>query len=187
MREYKVATDKLAQLSAESRRLDELLVMNPLRAAILASLKADLQYAAQVIARMIQVAKSPYMPSQQIQTFPPIIIKWANAIKQWEGSIDATNPGNMKYAPLTASWGASRGRYAKDGGAFAVFRSPAAGFTALCNFLVLACHDELKSYHQARTLREFTVVYAGNPPEGYIQGIIRGVGVSGDTDIGTFV
>jgi hypothetical protein len=119
--------------------------------------------------------------------FPPKIAKWATAIAHWEGSKDPTNPGNLKYSPLTASWGAAKGRPAKDGGNFAVFKSPQAGMDALCNLLVLACHNELQSYHQARTLEAFTRVYAGNPPQGYINGIAAAIGVPLDTDISTFV
>ena len=119
--------------------------------------------------------------------FPPKIILWAQAIKKWEGSIDATNPGNMKFSALTASWGATRGRPALDGGNFAVFKSPAAGFTALCHFLMLACEDQLTAYHNARTLEAFTRIYAGNPPQGYINGIAEMVGVPLSTDISTFL
>lgn len=124
----------------------------------------------------------PYAP------FPPMIVKWANAIKKWEGSVPSwNNPGNIKYSTLSASWGAVPGHKAADGGVFAQFKTPQQGFDALCSFLVLACQDKLQSYHKARTLWDFTKIYAGNPPVGYINGIINELGVKGSTNIATFL
>lgn len=117
-----------------------------------------------------------------------MVQKWAQAIQKEEGASPASNnPGNLKYSTLTASWGATEGRPATDGGFLCQFPTEASGMAALVNFLALGCEDELKAFHQARTLREFTVVYAGNPPEGYIEGVITALGVSGDTLISTFI
>jgi len=100
------------------------------------------------------------------------IIDWANAIKQGEGADPASNnPGNLKYATLTASWEATKGRQAIDGGFLCQFSTYQQGFQALCNFLTLGAENELVAFHQARTLQAFTEVYAGNPPQGYIQRI----------------
>ncbi len=63
------------------------------------------------------------------------------------------------------------------------------GDTALGNFLTLGCEDELVAFHApaARTLAGFTVIYAGNPPQGYITGIEEMLGVPGTTQISTFL
>jgi hypothetical protein len=123
-------------------------------------------------------------------TFPPMIEKWITAISQWEGAIPAHhNPGNLKYSTLTASWGATRGPAASDGGYLCQFATDNAGEIALGNFLTLGCENELIAFHspEARTLKGFTVIYAGNPPQDYIDGIITGLGVPGDTQISTFL
>ena len=116
-----------------------------------------------------------------------MIEKWARSIDKWEGSTFGNNPGNMKYSPLIASWGGKKGQIAKDGGYFAKFDTYDQGFKALCNFLELGCKNELKSYKQARTLQKFMTIYAGNPPQGYINGIAKDLNVSLDTDISTFL
>ncbi len=118
---------------------------------------------------------------------PTMIEKWAKAIERMEGDITGTNPGNLKYSPLIATWGATQGRKGSDGGYFASFKSYDEGFKALCNFLTLGCQDKLKSYHNARTLQKFSVVYAGNPPQGYINSIAKELGVSLDVDISSFL
>lgn len=128
-------------------------------------------------------------PMQQPQKFPQIILTWANAIKIEEGAKpEINNPGNLKYAPLTASWGAKPGFNATDGGSIARFDTYQKGYDALCNFLVLGCHDELKFFHQARTIKEFTRVYA-NPPAGskYAENVARALGVTVETDISTLI
>lgn len=116
------------------------------------------------------------------------ISDWANAIKTGEGATAASNnPGNLKYSTLTASWGATKGRGASDGGFLCQFPTYDKGFTALCNFLTLGAENELVAFHQARTLQEFTVVYAGNPPQGYINRIATTLGVPLTTNIATFL
>jgi len=124
------------------------------------------------------------------QVFPPMIAKWAAAIGRWEGAKPGlNNPGNLKYSTLTKSWGASFGPAAADGGFLCEFPSLQIGTEALCNFLTLGAEDELIAFHApaARTLEGFTVIYAGNPPQGYINGIIAAMGVPGDTQISTFL
>lgn len=113
------------------------------------------------------------------------ILIWAKAIAQWEGDTTGHNAGNMKYTALTASWGATKGRPAADGGFFAVFKDD--GLPALCNFLSMGCKDQLLDFHNARTLESFTKIYAGDPPQGYINGIAKILGVSLDTNIATFL
>lgn len=128
-------------------------------------------------------------PMQQPQKFPQKIIIWANAIKIEEGARPGVNnPGNLKYSPLTASWGATPDFMPTDGGNIAKFPTSQKGFDALCNFLVLGCHDELKFFHQARTIKEFTHVYA-NPPAGskYAENVARALGVTVETDISTLI
>lgn len=117
------------------------------------------------------------------------IADWANAIKIEEGaSISSNNPGNLKYSTLTASWGATKGRAATDGGNLCQFPTYEKGFTALCNFLTLACEGQLIISHpQPCTLQAFSVRYAGNPPQGYIDQIAAKLGVSTSVDIATFL
>lgn len=116
------------------------------------------------------------------------IIEWANAIKIWEGNAPwLNNPGSLKFSSLTNSWGARPGVQASDGGYIAKFDTYEKGFDALCNFLILGCQDHLLSFHNARTLGEFTKVYAGNPPQSYINGIAHILGVPLDTNISTFL
>ncbi len=77
--------------------------MNPLRSAILASLKADLNWALQVIA---SYKKTPSMPTQPI---PDFLTKMCLAIRDYEGApgdlnYQNNNPGNCRcsavgYAP----------------------------------------------------------------------------------------
>lgn len=126
-------------------------------------------------------------PSMQ---FSSNIVKWANLIKQEEGASAAShNPGNLKYSSLTASWGASKGRAATDGGFLCQFPSDAVGMTALCNFLTLGAENELIAFHSAvaRTLDGFTKIYAGNPPQGYINAIVEGMGGDPQVQISTFL
>lgn len=122
----------------------------------------------------------------------PTIVDWANAVKQEEGwsvgspSYTHSNPGNLGYTTLTKSWGASQGAPKSDGGHFAFFQDYNTGFTALCNFLTLGAEDELRAFHQARTLGEFSGVY-GNTGLGYGQGIARTLGVSVDMLVSDFL
>jgi len=120
-------------------------------------------------------------------SFPPKVVLWAQAIAKWEGDVTGHDAGNLKYSGLTKSWGATKGRAAQDGGYFAIFSDD--GMNALCNFLVLGCEDELVAFHspEARTLIGFTKIYAGNPPQGYIDGIIDALGVPASTPIALFL
>ena len=113
----------------------------------------------------------------------PKLVAWANAICHFEGHFD----GNLKFSTLTQSWGASKGRPATDGGFFCAWKDNQTGFQALCNFLQLGCENQLLAFHQARTLGAFTKVFAGNPPQGYIDGISREINTPEDTDISTFL
>lgn len=116
---------------------------------------------------------------------PNKIEQWAKAIAQWEGDITGHDAGNLKYTTLTKSWGATQGRPAQDGGHFALFKDD--GVPALCNFLTLGCENQLVAFHQARTFEAFTKIYAGNPPQNYIEGIRQIVGCQLDTDVSTFL
>ena len=118
-----------------------------------------------------------------------MVLKWANSVKTWEGAtLESHNPGNLKYSTLTESWGAQKGRQASDGGYLCQFTTDEQGMNALCNFLTLGCEGELLISHpQPCTLEQFTVRYAGNPPQGYINGICDELGVSQDVYISTFI
>ena len=110
------------------------------------------------------------------------IIEWAEGIKIEEGwgsnsrSMRNLNPGNLKFSELTKELGAIR----FDADNFAIFPTYAIGFSALCEFLVLACEDKLKAYHNARTLRLFTRIYALPPNDNYCLGVAKKLGVSPD-------
>lgn len=118
------------------------------------------------------------------------IERWALAIEKEEGFAPKTrswrnnNPGNIKWSSLIQSLGAS----SKDPDGFAVFPSYDAGFNALCSFLRLACTDQLKAYHNARTLEQFTQVYA-LPPKShpYAANVAKALGVSVKVDIKTLL
>lgn len=120
--------------------------------------------------------------------FPPKVSAWAVAIGHNEGAEPGTNnPGNLKYSTLTAGYGARKGRAATDGGNLCTFDTPEAGMDALCNFLVLGCKNQLIAFHQARTFDAFTRVYAGNPPQKYIDAIRNEIHCLPSTDISTFL
>lgn len=128
------------------------------------------------------------MNNSPICGFPSKIIEWAHAIAIEEGSKpEVNNPGNLKLSTLTASWGAQEGFQATDGGWIAKFPSLTAGFTALCNFLMLGAQDELIAFHNARTLQSFSMVYAGNPPAQYIQQIADRLNVPLNTNVSSFL
>lgn len=120
---------------------------------------------------------------------PSKIQRWAQAIGKWEGSNPKLhNPGNMKYSTLTASWGATKGPPASDEGFLCQFATDEQGETALLDFLTLGCEYQLIISHpKPCTVRQFTVKYAGNPPEGYILGVCQDAGMSPDTEIGTLL
>lgn len=130
---------------------------------------------------------------EQDTTNPPPMNKieqWAYIIADLEGADPKlNNPGNFKYSPLIASWGAVKDSAGSDGGYFAKFPTYEMGFTALCNFLTLGCHDELKAYHHARTIKQFTLVYTNfpKPAYDYSDTLIKRLGVTADTDISTFL
>lgn len=102
-------------------------------------------------ARAVQVAEGWYLPGQVV-----------DGILYPKGSVSYQmhNPGNLKYSDLTASWGGAKGELASDGGYFCYFTDESTGFVALCNFLQLGAKDELIAFHEARTLADFTEVYA---------------------------
>jgi hypothetical protein len=120
--------------------------------------------------------------------FSPKIITWANAIAAGEGGAPArNNPGNMKVTTLTKSWGIQPAMNATDGGNIGKFPTYQQGFNALCNFLTLGCENQLLAFHQARDITSFTKIYAGNPPQPYIDRIITALGCTPTTLISTFL
>jgi hypothetical protein len=116
------------------------------------------------------------------------ISDWANAIAKVEGAKPAlNNPGNLKVSTLTKSWGALPGFNATDGGTIASFPTPELGMTALCNFLTLGCENQLIAFHQARTLAQFTKIYAGNPPPHYLNSICTDLKVASTINISSLL
>jgi hypothetical protein len=138
-----------------------------------------------------QVGTAPTQPAATAQSaFPAKIIAWAQIIAKEESANPANNnPGNLKYSTLTASWGATPGPAATDGGNLCHFATVAAGQAALSNFLVLGCEDQLIAFHapEARTLAGFTKVYAGNPQAGYTDAIVQAMGGDPNVQISTFL
>jgi hypothetical protein len=123
-------------------------------------------------------------------SFPPKISQWAAITAKEEGANAALhNPGNLAYSTLTASWGATQGPVKSDGGFLAQFPDENTGLTALCNFLVLGCQDELLAFHApaARTLGGFIDVYANDPPAGYKDAIVQQMGGDPNVQISTFL
>ena len=115
---------------------------------------------------------------------------WARAISKEEGFAPGTrswrnnNPGNIKWSSLIQSLGAT----SKDPNGFAVFPTYDAGFNALCDFLKLGCLNQLRAFHQARTLEQFTQVYALPPANHpYAANVARALGVSVKVDIKTLL
>lgn len=111
---------------------------------------------------------------------------WASAIEKEEGFAPKTrswrnnNPGNIKFSPLIQKLGATH----QDPDGFAVFPSYAAGREALCDFLTLACENMLVPYKNARTLKQFTQVYA-HPPANhpYAENVAKKLKVDVEIDI----
>lgn len=128
-----------------------------------------------------------------------MIEKWAKLIEKFEGAPKyLNNPGNFKYSPLIASWGGKKDVAGSDGGYFARFDTYEQGRQALVNFLILGCKNELKSYKtppkdhpnvNPRTIKGFTLVYTNfpTPKYDYSDNIIKGLGVSADTLISSFL
>lgn len=128
-----------------------------------------------------------------------MIEKWAQLVERFEGAPKyLNNPGNFKYSPLIASWGGKKDKAGSDGGYFARFDTYEQGRQALVNFLILGCKDELKSYHtppkdhpnvNPRTIKGFTLVYTNfpTPKYDYSDSLIKGLGVSAETLISSFL
>jgi hypothetical protein len=148
-----------------------------------------------LLALLTQVAALYHELIAQKNGYPPPtpiskIQQWANAIAKAENAKSSlNNPGDLKMSSLTASWGATQGFQATDGGWIAKFATYEQGMSALCNFLRLGCSDELVAFHapESRTLGGFMKIYAGNPPEAYLNGIAAALGVSLDINITTFL
>lgn len=83
------------------------------------------------------------------------------------------NPGNLKFTPLTASFGA----IGKDKDNFCIYPDYQTGFRALCSFLTLACENRLKAYKDC-TLDQFTEIYASPPNKNYVNNVAKKLNVS---------
>ena len=121
---------------------------------------------------------------------------WAKAIQKEEGwfsgsrSFRNNNPGNMKASNLVRSFGSEffvGGYLQADKDGFAVFDTYTSGFKALCEFLTFAAKDELKDYHNDRTLLLFTKKYALPPNDNYAKGVANALKVDVHVDIGTLI
>lgn len=133
-----------------------------------------------------------------VPTIPPIaptvpnkIVIWAGAIAKREGANPTlNNPANFGYTNFMATqFGAKPGPAKPDGGRFCQFDTYEQGFNALCGFLTLGAKDQLKDYHNARTIKQFTLVYTNHPKPtyDYSDSLIKELGVTPDTNISTFL
>lgn len=149
-----------------------------------------------VIELFIQKKKVEEIKTLNKITVPEIVEEKTNRIPDWGRAIQVeegwwpnsvsyrhNNPGNLKFTSLTQSFGATQGDAGSDGGYFCKFPTYEKGFTALCDFLELACLDKLKAYHQARTLLEFTKIYANPPNNMYASRVAEKLQVPVNIDI----
>src|SRR3990167_9404819 len=102
---------------------------------------------------------------------------WAKAIEIEESSKPPkssdrnrrnNNCGNLKASNLIQSF---EGYLSKDLDNFAIFKDYNSGFNALCKFLTLAAENKLVPYKNARTLYQFTKVYAEPPNDNYVKNV----------------
>lgn len=157
-------------------------------------IEAILDYFQQIISLLNQKKQMNTIPTVEKQ--PETIVKenmiqkWANLIAQFEGADSSlNNPGNFKFSSLMATWGGQKARAGSDGGYFCKFVDYKTGFQALCNFLTLGAQNQLLDYHNARTIKEFTLVYTNHPiPKyDYSDNLIKALGVTADTQISSFL
>jgi len=131
------------------------------------------------------------------------INKWANACLKFEGyfpgsnSYKCNNPGNIRCGGnyYLSSFIRSLGAVSCSFKNFAMFRTPEAGYEALCQFLLYAQQEKLYSYNNYAnkynkgiiTLRSFYEVYAPvgdfNSPNVYANYVAKALGVPGETPI----
>lgn len=141
---------------------------------------------------IVDILKPSIEPEPSKIIYPPKIVKFAKAIEQEEGNKPPrptdrnqrnNNPGNLKYSSVTASFGA----IGKDKDNFCIYPNYETGFDALCEFLILACNDGLKPYHEARTLYKFIKVYANPPNDNYALNVSKFMNVSVNYNIKNFL
>lgn len=130
----------------------------------------------------------PVPQAVSLPTIPSNIETWAKTIEQQEGGKPGNrntrnnNPGNIKYTPFTKTLGAISG----DSGNFCIFPNYKTGFDALCTFLIMACKNQLKDYHDA-TIDSFTTTYANPPNKNYALAVAKALKVGIDTKISTLI
>lgn len=152
------------------------------------------------------VTNPPATPPINGEKNHPMIVAWAKAIIVAEGG-NKSYPnipqcGNLRYTAYTKSLGAvghtPTGNYAIFPDAETALGATVLGTDfgpaqyvmngkGLCQFLLDAANNELIPYKSARTLIAFTKIFAGNPPQGYIDTIATILKVGESTDISTFV
>lgn len=144
---------------------------------------ADLSDAQQMVLEGENIAISV------IETSKNRIEDWALAIKKHEGyfagsaSYRNNNPGNFRCSSLVmGEFGATA-----CANNLAVFPTYEKGWSALKQFLIYACTDQLRSYKSTMTLLDFYKVYApsadNNNPLNYASAVAKDLGVSIDTKI----
>lgn len=114
------------------------------------------------------------------------IREWAKAIEAQEGgrpqdiNMRLNNPGNLKFTAYTKSLGGKKSSIpGLDGGTFCEFDTYEQGFAALCTFLTDAANDQLKPFHDKRSLMAFTMAYANIPStHPYLRNIRKALNVS---------
>lgn len=147
-----------------------------------------------LISNLISQTPAPVPPVKPTEPVPvppaphPNIQIWALAIQGQEGGKPAdrnmrnNNPGNMKLSDLTRSLGAAHA----DVDGFCMFDTYEQGFKALCDFLTLACQNQLKPYHDV-SLKEFTRIYAEPPNDNYCNAVAKSLKVDPSVKISTLI
>lgn len=149
-----------------------------------------------VVGQKTQAILSTLVPPTPMPTTPHLMLmKWCAAAQSYEGwTIDPpsrsyrnNNPGNLEFhdqpnAVLETGHAPNR---------FAHFNTYTDGLQALYNLFLHACTGQSHTYHPTMTLVDFYNVYApsgdGNNVNEYASFIAKELGITVDTQIGTFV
>ena len=116
---------------------------------------------------------------------------WATAIQSAEGwypgsrSYINNNPGNISHAAAVQL--SMPGLVGQDSAGFAKFDDYLDGFDGLEQYLTYACSTNWALYPAGTTFLQFTNLYAGNPPAGYINSIATALGINTNTIISTIL
>lgn len=127
---------------------------------------------------------------EKAQTFPRLQ-DWVQAIKKAEGwkersltnikgslSFQNNNPGNIKFTNFTFKLGG-----VKENKGFSYFDTLQDGIDALTLFLYYSCVDAMRDYKSNMTIEAYCNVYSPGCGDGYIDSIVKDLGVTRQTTI----